>query len=90
MAFTVDYFYLQPSDATARYVLMTGTPKDTSNVALDVVGGTAQTLLTSDSTKDFYCAADSTRYRVGWDNTMYSLYSQLASFDRLRVIYDRS
>ena len=79
--FEVDYFTLTSTDATNKYVSLTGTPASSTNVAMDLIGGTAQAL-----TGDF--AVDSTK--VKWDSSSYGLYSMLGTGDKVRVIYDRS
>jgi hypothetical protein len=81
MAFSVDYFTLDASSASQKYVDMSGTPSLPNNVALDLISGTAQSL-----NGDF--AVDGTR--IKWDSTVYGLYSQLVLGDKLRVIYDKS
>lgn len=81
MSFEVEYFTLTPTDATNEYVLLGGTPVVTENVALDLIGGTAQAL-----SGDFF--ADNTSVR--WDNTSYNLNGVLGTGDKLRVIYDMS
>ena len=81
MAFKVDYFTLVSSDATNKYVVLSGVPVDSSSVALDVIQGTAQAFPT-----DF--VVDGTK--VKWDFTASPLYSDLSLADQLRVIYDRS
>lgn len=82
--FEVEYFTLTASDATNRYVDLSGTPVDSSNVAMDIISGTAQLL--TDSSGDF--GVDSTR--IVWDTTSYNLYDQLGTGDKIRIIYDRS
>ena len=82
MAFEVQYFTLDSTDATNMYVSLAGLPVSATNVALDLISGTAQAL-----TNDF--GVDGTRIR--WDSTVYNLYdSTLIPGDELRVIYDRS
>lgn len=81
MAFEVDYFTLTGTDATNQYVTLSGTPKDTTNVAMDLIGGTAQALA-----GDFGVAGQTVR----WDSTAYGLNGVLAASDKIRVIYDRS
>ena len=81
MSFEVEYFTLDTTDSSNKYVDLTGSPSIADNVALDLIGGTAQAL-----NGDF--GVDSTR--VKWDSTSYGLYTLLASGDQLRVIYDRS
>jgi len=79
--FEVEYFTLSPTDASNRYVGLSGTPLSANNVALDTIGGTAQSL-----SGDF--AVDTTK--VKWDSTSYGLYTQLSAGDAIRVIYDKS
>jgi len=81
MSFEVEYFTLDLTDQTNEYVLLGGTPVTPDNVALDLIGGTAQAL-----TGDF--TANSTSIR--WDNTSYNLNGVLMAGDKLRVIYDAS
>ncbi len=81
MAFEVEYFTLDLVDQTNEYVLLGGTLIVTDNVALDLIGGTAQAL-----NGDF--GADSTS--VKWDSTSYNLNGVLKAGDLLRVIYDKS
>jgi hypothetical protein len=81
MSFEVEYFTLTPTDSTNEYISLGGTPIVSDNVALDLIGGTAQAL-----SGDF--AVDSTSVR--WDNTSYNLNGQLVTGDKLRVIYDKS
>ncbi len=84
MAFEVEYFTLNATQSTNKYLfLVDGVPVDSSNVALDIVGGTAQYFGYSN---DF--AVDGTT--VKWNDPAYSLYSLLATNDKIRVIYDRS
>lgn len=82
--FEVEYFTLSGTDATNAYVGLGGTPISSTNVALDIISGTAQAL--ADGSGDF--GVDGTR--VIWDTTSYALNGQLASGDKLRVIYDKS
>jgi len=81
MSFEVEYFTLTLTDKTNEYVLLGGTPVVPNNVALDLIGGTAQAL-----SGDF--GVDSTS--VKWDDATYNLNGVLAEGDRLRVIYDKS
>ena len=81
MSFEVEYFTLTPTDSTNEYISLGGTPIVSNNVALDLIGGTAQAL-----SGDF--AVDSTSVR--WDSTTYNLNGQLVTGDKLRVIYDKS
>ena len=83
--FEVEYFTLTPTDATNEYVSLSGYPVVSTNVALDVVSGTAQAL--TDGSGDF--GVDGTR--IVWDNTNYGLNQEgLTTGDKLRVIYDKS
>lgn len=89
MAFDVDYFTLTPTDATHGYVVLSYVPTSPTNVAMDIISGTAQHLLgvpLIDSTGDFG-VSDST---VLWNSPLYSLNGVLSTGDRLRIIYDRS
>lgn len=83
MSFEVDYFTLADgttSDNT-NYVVLTGTPIDSSNVAMDIIGGTAQALIGD------FGVTDST---VRWDSTDFDLYGLMEAGDKVRIIYDRS
>ena len=79
--FEVEYFKLSASDASNRYIGLAGVPISASNVAMDTIGGTSQSL-----NGDF--GVDGTI--IKWDNTSYKLYDQLSTFDIIRIIYDRS
>ena len=79
--FTVYYKTLDAVDATNKFILLDGTAIPPWNVALDTIGGTAQS-----TDGDF--AADATSIR--WDSPSYNLYSQLSESDKIRVIYDKS
>ncbi|MBE3084739.1 MAG: hypothetical protein IMZ64_00800 [Bacteroidetes bacterium] len=79
--FEVEYKTLDATDTTNMFVSLDGTPITADNVALDTIGGTAQAL-------DGDFAVDGTR--IKWDSTVYNLYSQLTTGDKLRIIYDRS
>lgn len=81
MSFEVEYFTLSATDATNEYVALGGIAVSPANVALDVIGGTAQAL-----TGDY--GADATSVR--WDSAAYNLNGALAEADKIRVIYDRS
>ena len=81
MAFTVDYFTLDVTTATNRYIILTANPSSPTQVAMDLCGGTAQSL------NGDFGVTDST---VKWDSTSYALYSMLAFGDKVRIIYDRS
>lgn len=85
MSFEVEYFTLESVDATNEYVSLSGTPIISTNVALDIISGTAQ-LLTDGTVGDF--GMDGTK--VIWDSTSYTLNGQLVIGDKLRVIYDKS
>jgi len=79
--FEVEYFQLTPTDASNRYVGLGGTPISASNVAMDTIGGTAQSM-----NGDF--GVDGTN--IKWSDASYALYNQLSAYDNIRVIYDRS
>jgi hypothetical protein len=81
MSFDVNYFTLQPVDATNRFVTLDGTPVSSNNVALDIIGGTAQAL-----PSDFTVSGATVR----WDFTSSNLNGLLAAQDQLRVIFDKS
>jgi len=81
MSLEVDYFTLSAQDSSNRFLPLSGTPVSTTNVAMDLIGGTAQAMA-----GDF--GVDGTR--VVWDSTAYQLYNQISAGDRVRVIYDRS
>ena len=79
--FEVEYFQLTATDASNRYVGLAGVPLSADNVAMDTVGGTAQSL-----NGDF--GVDGTK--IKWSDASYALYNQLSAFDNIRVIYDKS
>jgi len=79
--FEVEYFTLAPTDATNEYISLSGTPVVADNIAIDLVGGTAQAL-----SGDF--GIDGTK--ILWDSTSYNLNGLMATGDKLRAIYDRS
>jgi hypothetical protein len=79
--FEVEYFNLTPTDASNRYVGLSGVPISASNVAVDTIGGTSQAL-----NGDF--GVDGTN--IKWNDASYALYNQLTTNDNIRVIYDRS
>lgn len=81
MAFEVEYFTLDSTASANKYVELSGTPVVSDNVAMDLIGGSAQAL-----NGDF--GVDGTK--VVWDDTSYGLYSLLATDDKIRIIYDRS
>ena len=85
MAFEVDYITLSPSDASSRTTHLAGVPSDTSMVAMDIVGGTAQ-YWSSGPASDFH-VTDST---VKWDYSGSPLYPLLTVGDKLRFIYDKT
>lgn len=91
MAFKVEHFILTDVDSTNMKVPLSGTP--TSRVALDIISGTSQYDQTgfTDATggtlnPDFH--VDGTF--VSWADPGYRLYGQLATGDKIRVIYERS
>jgi hypothetical protein len=80
--FEVEYFTLTPTDASNRYISLSGVPVSSGNVAMDTIGGTAQSL-----NGDF--GVDGTK--IKWDDaTNFALYNQLSAADNIRIIYDRS
>lgn len=79
--FEVEYFTLDSTEATNKFIELGGVPVSSTNVALDLIGGSAQAL-----TGDF--AIDGTN--IKWDSTSYDLYLLLTTGDKLRVIYDKS
>jgi hypothetical protein len=88
MAFEVQYFTLDSTDATNMYVTLDGVPVSERNVALDIISGTAQMLEYTSGAPANDFGVDGTRIR--WDSTNYNLYdSTLVPGDQLRVIYDR-
>jgi len=87
MALAVEHITLNATQASNRYVDMTGTPVDVVNVALDTIGGTAQAI---DGDFGVDATTASPLVRVKWDSAGYALYSQLVTNDRIRIIYDRS
>jgi len=78
--FEVQYKVLNSSEASAKMFALDGSAL-TDAVAMDTIGGTAQSL-----TGDF--AVDGTFIR--WDSPSYGLYNQLAEDDAVRVIYDKA
>lgn len=82
MAFETEYFLVDSTMAADRYVtLQDGTPASPSNVALDIIGGSAQHL-----NGDFTVSGATIR----WDYTASPLYNLIIDGDKLRIIYDRS
>jgi len=83
MAFEVEYFTLDTTSATVNQAiqLTTGVPSDSSDVALDLIGGTAQAI-------DADFTVDGTN--VSWDYPSSNLYGLTTAGDKMRVIYDRS
>lgn len=79
--FEVEYFQLSASDASNRFIGLAGVPISASNVAMDTIGGTSQSL-----NGDF--GVDGTK--IKWDSSSYNLYNQLSTNDNIRIIYDRS
>lgn len=85
MAFEVDYFTLSALDATRKYVILTGVPSTPTDVAMDLIGGTAQyTSSTAIPLRDFI--VDSTKLTWGG----YGLDGTMSIGDQVRVIYDRT
>ena len=81
MSLSVYTRQLDSTDSTTKSFNLDGVPVSSSNVALDLVGGTAQSL-----NGDF--GVDGTK--IVWDAPSYGLYDQLKVKDIVRVIYDRS
>jgi hypothetical protein len=81
--FDVQYKTLDSTDIANFFVSFNGIPIDTTNVALDIIGGTAQY---KSSSGDF--GVDGTK--VVWDNTSFALHYVMDVGDRIRIIYDRS
>lgn len=89
--FQVQYFDRTNSDSS-RYVTLDYVPTTPDQVALDIVGGTAQYY---SANGDFIVSGD----QVSWDFTNSPLYTMLGvppsplsptGSDRLRVMYDRT
>ena len=77
--------YTHQIDSTVnKSFYLDGTATSSSNVALDLIGGTSQSL-----SGDFGVETDGTGTRIIWD-APYGLYDQLMVKDIVRVIYDRS
>ena len=72
--FEVEYKQLDSTDESNKYVVLNGTPIDSSNVAMDTIGGTAQFLA-----GDF--AVDGTK--ITWGG--YALDGTMTSGDRIRI-----
>jgi len=85
MALEVEYFQLDSTQASNKYVELAGTPMDALNVAMDTIGGTAQAR-NNDFGVDMTTSAPTTYIR--WAG--YNLDGQLVMADRIRIIYDRS
>ena len=84
MAFEVEYFTINPTQSAAKSVDMTGTPVDTADVVMDLIGGTAQAIngdFGVDSTTD-------STTRVKWGG--FNLDGTLTTGDNIRLIYDQS
>ena len=78
--FEVQYFTLDATDATNQYISLNSVPAAATNVAMDLIGGTAQML-----NGDF--GVDGTR--IKWDGT-FGLNPFMNTGDLVRVIYDKS
>jgi hypothetical protein len=81
MALSVYTHQISNPESSAKAFDLDGTPVSGYNVALDLIGGTAQSL-----NGDF--GVDGTK--IVWDSTAYGLNGQLSTNDIVRVIYDRS
>jgi hypothetical protein len=87
MSFEVFYWQLNSTDVLNKYVQLDGTFVGVNNVALDLIGGTAQMVNASlPADGDFYTTGGDTR--ISWAGT--ALDGIMASGDQLRVIFDRS
>ena len=83
MSFEVDYFTLGSTDATFKRVVLSGTVVSPTNVAMDLIGGTAQALY-----GDFTCTDGSV---VRWSGLgLDSTPAVMTIGEKVRVIYDRS
>lgn len=85
MSLNVYTHQLTGPDMSNLSFYLDGTPVNTTNVAMDLVGGTAQSL-----NNDFGVMLDATGAKIVWDSSAYRLYSELSVRDIVRVIYDRS
>jgi len=81
MSFEVEYFTLDSTSASNQYVGLAGTPVLATNVAMDLIGGTAQAI-----NNDF--GVDGTK--IKWDSGSYGLNGILSNGDQIRIIYDKS
>ena len=81
MAINVYTHQLSLTDSTNKFFSLDGVPTSPTNVALDIVSGTAQAI-----NGDF--RVDGTI--IAWDSSSYGLNGQLSTRDIVRVIYDRS
>jgi hypothetical protein len=81
MSFEVFYRQLDSTDVSNKYVQLDGTFVGVSNVALDLIGGTAQMV-----NVDFSTAGGNTQ--ITWNGT--PLDGTMAIGDQVRVIFDRS
>ena len=81
MSLNVYTHQLSTKETSSLSFSLDGVPVGSRNVAMDLIGGTAQSL-----NNDF--GVDGTR--IVWDSSAYNLYSQLIEKDIVRVIYDRS
>lgn len=81
MAFTVVYRTLDTTEASNEQVVLAANPSSPTQVAMDLIGGTAQSL------NGDFGVSDST---VRWDSTAYNLNGMLLLGDKIRIIYDCS
>ena len=81
MSLDIYTYQLSLTDSSNMYISLDATPVSSANVALDMIYGTAQAI-----NSDF--RVDGTK--IAWDSPAYNLYSQIATGDIVRVIYDRS
>jgi hypothetical protein len=81
MAVDIFTHELSYADSSNMRFSLDGTPVSPMNVALDLVGGTAQAI-----NGDFGVKGN----QIVWDNSSYALNAWLSTYDVVRVIYDRS
>ena len=82
MSLIVETHQLDSTDISNGFLsLVDGVPASSLNVAMDLVQGSAQAM-----NGDF--GVDGTK--IVWDSTAYALNGQLAAYDIVRVLYDRS
>ena len=81
MSFESFYYTIQPADVISKSFLLDGTFIGANNVALDIIGGTAQMIYA-----DFTTAGSNTM--ISWTGT--TLDGTMAANDQVRVIFDRS